>query len=219
MFEKVLVAEDHEMMNQSLRRTLEDLQIPAPDHAYYCDITLSKLKKALQIGQPYDLLVTDLYFEVDGSTESLPDGIELIRAAKEQQSDLKILVFSAESRPAIIRSLFDELGIDGYVRKARNDAQQLKAALELITQRRRYYPSEFRAPNTHMHNFTDYDKTIIRLIFEGMPQKDIPTYLTIHKITPTSLSSVEKRLNQIKTSMGFSNNEQLAVYCREMGLI
>jgi two-component system capsular synthesis response regulator RcsB len=37
MFEKVIIAEDHDIANLSLRRTLEELDIPAPDHAYYCD--------------------------------------------------------------------------------------------------------------------------------------------------------------------------------------
>jgi len=129
MFENVLIAEDHESVNFSLRRTLEDLQIPHFDYAYYCDQALSKIKKALQVGKPYDLLITDLYFEIDGTTEQILDGPELIKEAKGLQSQLKILVFSAESRPSIIRPLFDDSGIDGYVRKARRDAQELKTAV------------------------------------------------------------------------------------------
>jgi two-component system capsular synthesis response regulator RcsB len=220
MFENVLIAEDHESVNLSLRRTLEDLQITRFDYAYYCDQALSKIKKALQIGQPYDLLITDLYFEIDGSSEQLFEGPDLIKEAKALQSNLKILVFSAESRPLIIRPLFDDLGIDGYVRKARRDAQELKAALESIKQNKKHYPRELRQPKQeNLHAFTDYDKTVIRLLAEGYAQKDIPDYLGTHKILPSGLSSVEKRLNLIKISMGFSKNEQLVAYCKEMGLI
>src|SRR6185437_12571390 len=82
MFENVLVAEDHEIANLSLRRTLDDLNVSRPDYAYYCDIALSKIKKALQTGQPYNLLVTDLYFEAEGSIQQLPDGAGLIKEAK-----------------------------------------------------------------------------------------------------------------------------------------
>lgn len=220
MFENVLIAEDHESVNLSLRRTLEDLQIPHFDYTYYCDQTLSKIKKALQVGQPYDLLITDLYFEVDGSTEQLLDGPELIKEAKIIQPHLKILVFSAESRPLIIRPLFDDLGIDGFVRKARRDAQELKAALGSIEHNKKHYPRELRQPKQeNLYTFTDYDKTIIRLLAKGHAQKDIPDYLTINKIHPAGLSSVEKRLNLIKFSMGFSKNEQLVAYCKEIGLI
>jgi two-component system capsular synthesis response regulator RcsB len=221
MFEKVIIAEDHEIANLSLRRTLEELDIPWPDHAYYCDFTLAKIQKAQDIGQPYDLLITDLSFEVDGNTQQLADGAALIRAAKAMQPGLKILVFSAESRPAVIRSLFEELAIDGFVRKARGDAQELKTALERISQHRRYHPRELRTDTTqqNLHVFTDYDKMIIRLLTEGKSQKAISDYLSAHGIFPSGLSSVEKRLNLIRTAMGFSKNEQMVAFCKEMEII
>jgi len=221
MFENVLVAEDHEIANLSLRRTLEDLNVSRPDYAYYCDIALSKIKKALQTGQPYNLLVTDLYFEAEGSIQQLPDGAGLIKEAKVLQPDLKVLVFSAESRIAVIQPLYDDLGINGYVRKARGDAQQLKTALERISQNLQYYPRELRTQSVqeNLHAFTDFDKTIIRLLIQGHAQKDIPAYLSAQGIRPSGLSSVEKRLNLIKTSMGFLKNEQLVAFCKEMKIV
>jgi two-component system capsular synthesis response regulator RcsB len=216
LFEKVLVAEDQEIANLSLRRTLEDLDIPRPDYAYYCDLALAKLQKA-----PYDLLITDLYFETDGNPQQLPDGAALIKAAKALQPGLKTLVFSGEARPTVIRSLYDDLEIDGYVRKARGDAQELKAALERISQHRRYYPRDFRAQSEqqNLHTFSEFDKTIIWLLSEGKSQKDIPDYLKAHGIRPSALSSIEKHLNIMKTAMGYTKNEQLVVFCKEMGLI
>jgi two-component system capsular synthesis response regulator RcsB len=221
MFERVLVAEDQEMMNLSLRRTLEDLQLPWPDYAFYCDLAFSKIKKALTEGAPYELLVTDLYFEVDGSAEQKLDGTELIKNAKTLQPQLKVLVFSAEGRPRIIRSLFDDLGIDGYVRKSRGDAQNLQTALNQLKTGRKYFPRELRSLSgqDNLHTFTDYDKTVIRLLSEGYAQKDIPDYLQHHDIRPSGLSSVEKRLNTIKMAMGFAKNEQLVAFCKEMSLI
>ncbi|MGZ3813587.1 MAG: response regulator [Mucilaginibacter sp.] len=221
MFENVLIAEDHEIANLSLRRTLEDLNISPPDYVYYCDLALSKIKKALHNGRPYDLLVTDLYFEVDGSAQQLPDGAELIKAAKALQPDLKILVFSAENRTAVIQPLFDTLGINGYVRKARGDAQELRIALDRLAQSRQHYPHELRTQSAqeNLHAFTEFDKTIIGLLSQGYAQKDIPAYLSAHGIQPSGLSSVEKRLNVIKTAMGFSKNEQLVAFCKEMKLI
>ncbi|MFI5163015.1 MAG: response regulator [Sphingobacteriales bacterium] len=220
-FENILVAEDHEVANLSLRITLEDLQFGRPQHAYYCDIALAMLRKANQEQRAYDLLVTDLYFEVDGSAKQKPDGMELIRAARFLQPGLKVLVFSAESRPVIIRRLYDEFNIDGYVRKARGDAGELKSALEMLAKNRRYYPREFRsfAHQENQHDFTVYDKTIVRLLAEGYAQKDIPVWLESNDIRPSGLSSVEKRLNLIKTAMGFTKNEQLVVFCKEIGLI
>ncbi len=220
-FEHILVAEDHEIANLSLRITLEDLQLTRPQHAYYCEIALSMIKKSGLDQRPYDLLITDLYFETDGSAKQEPDGMELIKAARDLQPGLKVLVFSAESRPVIIRRLYDEFNIDGYVRKARGDAQELKSALESLAKNRKYYPREFRslAAQENQHDFTEYDKTIVRLLAQGYAQKDIPAWLESNDIRPFSLSSMEKRLNLIKGAMGFTKNEQLVVFCKEMGLI
>lgn len=220
-FENILVAEDHEVANLSLRITLEDLQLPRPQHAYYCEIALAMIRKAGQDQRPYDLLVTDLYFEADGSAKQEPDGMELIKAARHLQPGLKVLVFSAESRPVIIRRLYDEFNIDGYVRKARGDAQELKSALENLAKNRKYYSREFRSLSTqeNQHEFTEYDKTIVRLLAQGYAQKDIPAWLERNDMRPFSLSSMEKRLNLIKGAMGFTKNEQLVIFCKEMGLI
>ncbi|MFB9843993.1 response regulator [Mucilaginibacter ginsenosidivorans] len=221
MFEHVLVAEDHEIANLSLRRTLEGLHIPSPDHAHYCDQALSKVKKALQNGQPYDLLVTDLYFEADGSAQQLPEGVELIRAARTLQPNLRVLVFSAESSPPVIRSLFEELNIDGYVRKARGDAQELKTAIAHLAQNRRHHPRELRTQpaQENLHVFSELDTAIIRLLAKGTAQKDIPAFLNALGLHPSSLSSVEKRLNLIKTAMDFKKNEQLVAFCTELKII
>lgn len=219
-FERILIAEDQDVANLSLRLTLEDLKLPKAQHAYYCEHALTLLTKAVDGKQPYDLLITDLYFESKNGKQ-LPDGKGLIKAAKVQQSGLKILVFSAENRQAVIRSLYDELHIDGFVRKARGDAQELKNAIEQIEKGRRYYAREFRSLGTqeNQHTFTDYDKTLIQLLAEGFPQKNIPAWLEQHAIRPCGLSSVEKRLSAIRTAMGFTKNEQLVVFCRDMGLI
>jgi DNA-binding NarL/FixJ family response regulator len=221
VFEKIIIAEDQDIANLSLRRTLEELDISISDYAYYCDFTFAMIQKALEIGNPYDLLITDLSFEADGNIQQLADGAALIRAAKVLQPSLKILVFSAESRPAVIRSLFEDLAIDGFVRKARGDAQELKKALERISQHRRHHPPELRVmrEQENLHVFTDYDKTIIRLLIEGKSQEEISDHLKACGIRPSGLSSIEKRLNLIRTAMGFSKNAQLIAFCKEMNLI
>jgi two-component system capsular synthesis response regulator RcsB len=52
-----------------------------------------------------------------------------------------------------------------------------------------------------------------------MLQKDIPDYLQQKEIKPSGLSSIEKRLNLMKESLGFTKNEQLVAYCKDFGLI
>ena len=221
MFNSVLIAEDHQIANHSLQKSIRELGITDVDYAYYCDHALAFIYKRIATGQPYDLLITDLSFEADGHPQQLTDGEALIVAALAAQPNLKILVFSAEQRPAIIHGLYQKLNIDGYVRKARRDAEQLILAIEAISKNKRYYSPGFldgkRQPNAHA--FSTYDTTIILQLAKGTLQKEIPAYLRQNQIQPAGLSSVEKRLNQIKEALGFTKNEQLIAYCKDYKII
>jgi DNA-binding NarL/FixJ family response regulator len=221
MFTSVLIAEDHESASISVRKTLEELGIVHTQYAYYCDDALMKLQIALRQGEPFDLLITDLSFEEDGSPQRIGGGAALVKTVRQLQPGLKVLVFSAEHKAAVIAPLFDELGINGFVRKARYDAQELKAAIEAIYKNKQHFPAHLRQAikEKNTYDFTDFDITIISLLSQGMLQKDIPAYLQQNDIRPSGLSSVEKRLNLMKETLEFSKNEQLVAFCKDMGII
>lgn len=221
MFKKVLIAEDHESANISVQKTLKDLGITHVDYAYYCDDALLRIKNSILASDLYELLITDLSFEEDDRQQKLTGGEALVQAVKAVQPALKVLVFSAEQNPAIITDLFDQLGINGYVRKARRDAQELKTAIEAIYKNKLHYPPEFKQAirKKNAHEFTNYDITIISQLSKGMLQKDIPTYLKSKDIRPSGQSSMEKRLNHIKEALRFNNTEQLVAYCKDLKII
>lgn len=221
MITKVLIAEDHESANISVQKTLEELSITQVEYVYYCDDALDRITRTAGTSHSYDLLITDLSFEPDGRKQVLSEGRELIRAVRNIQPDLKVLVFSAESRPTTIEQLYNHLGIDGYVRKARHDARELKQAITEIAQHRRYLPRHLQQliNNKNAYEFTKFDKLIITLLAEGMLQKDIPAYLQQQQIKPSGLSTIEKRLNQMKEALEFTKNEQLVAFCKDMGII
>jgi two-component system, NarL family, captular synthesis response regulator RcsB len=221
MIKKVLIAEDHESVNISVQKTLEELKIIDTDHAYYCDDAVLKIQAGRKNNQPYDLLISDLYFEEDGRVQKISGGAELIMAARQVQPDLKVLVFSAENRAAVIEMLFEKQEIDGYVRKARNDAKHLKQAIDAIASNQRYFPRQLAKmiKQKNAHEFTECDIAIISLLSQGIRQKDISDKLKQRQIHPSSLSSVEKRLNYMKEALNFSNNEQLVAYCIEIGIV
>ena len=221
MIDKVIIAEDQEFANLSVQKTMEDLRIKQVDHVYYCDDALNRIKAAKQNGQPYDLLITDLYFEADGTAQKIGGGFELISSVREVQPDIMILILSAEHRPATIDMLFNNFEIDGYVRKARHDAKELKLAFDTLSTGQRYYPRTLAqlVKQSNTHEFTEFDINIIRLLSQGYQQNEIPDYLKQHNIKPSSLSTIEKRLNQIREELGFSKNEQLVLFCKEAGIL
>ncbi|MBC7416893.1 MAG: response regulator transcription factor [Pedobacter sp.] len=221
MLKKVLIAEDHESANISVQKTLLDLGIIAPEYNYYCDDAFRQIEIALRERNPFDLLITDLYFDDDHRPQRLLGGAELIKKVKQLQPNIKVLVFSAEDRIAIIDSLFNDLNIDGYVRKGRHDAKELKVAIEAIGNGNKHLAANLKEQlkEKNSHEFTFFDITVLTLLSKGILQKDIPLYLQQNNIKPSGLSSVEKRLNIMKEVLNFSKNEQLIVYCKDFGLI
>jgi DNA-binding NarL/FixJ family response regulator len=221
MIKKVLIAEDHQSSNLSVQKTLADLGINQSTYTYYCDDAFLQAKNALATNKPFDLLITDLSFEEDERTQELNSGAELIKAIKILQPNIKVLVFSSESKMAVIDLLFKDLQINGYVRKARRDVDELKNALLAIQKNKNYISQALRQSikENNTYEFSEYDVTLITLLAKGALQKDIPNYLEQLNLKPAGLSSIEKRLNLIKESLGFTKNEQLIAFCKDMGVI
>ena len=99
--------------------------------------------------------------------------------------------------------------------------KELKAAMQALSKGQQYYPRSLAQllKQSNTYEFTDFDITIIRLLNEGYQQNEIPAYLKEQNIKPSSLSSIEKRLSQIRDELGFSNNQQLMVFCNNTGLL
>lgn len=221
MFEKVLIAEDHESSNISVRKALEDCGVVNNDYVYYCDDALLRIKQALKMDTPYDLLITDLSFDEDGTPQKICNGIDLIKAVRDLQPGIKILVFSVDGKPGIVDYLFKELIINAFVRKARRDVTELKLALESVSKGHKYLSTGLRQSikESNTYDFKDYDLLLIKLLSNGVLQKDIPKYLQENGISPSGLSSIEKRLNHIRESLNFTKNEQLVAFCKDVGVI
>jgi two-component system capsular synthesis response regulator RcsB len=221
MFERVLIAEDQQSMNFWMLQTLKELEITDAHYACYCDDALTRIKNCLKDGAPFDLLITDLSFVDDGRTQSISNGADLIKAVRQDQPTIKVLVFSSEPNPSVVNMLFDKLAIDGYVHKGRTDTIDLKAALAAIYKGKKFIPEAFRVSirQKNAFKFSNYDVAIIEQIAGGANQNKIPDYLKQQNMKPTSLSSIEKRLAQIKDELGFKKNEQLIAYCKDLKII
>lgn len=222
MFKKVLIVEDHQGMNYSMQRTLEDLGIAndIKNHVYYCDDAFGRIQKAIREEQPYELLITDLSFNEDYSKQTLKDGIALIKAAKAVQPNLKVVVFSSENRLSEAQILFDELQINAFVPKGRGDMQDLKSAIQAVFENKRHISVHLKkAINEKIYFFEPLDKAILNLLVKGIPQKEMQSHLVAMNVKPNGLSSTEKRLKTMREALDLHSNEQLIAYCKDSRII
>jgi len=220
MFGKILIAEDHESSNYSVQKVLQELQIPVVDHVYYCDDALTYLKKALK-SEPYEMLITDLSFEEDDRKQLIKNGRELIKCSREIAPELKVIVFSAEHRLGVIDLLFKELHINAFVRKARSDSKELKKAIEAVYNDDTYISHDLKLPVKSINTLeiSNYDILLLKLLSDGILQKNIPKKLQEQNIYPNSLSSVEKRINTMKLIFNVKNTEELIASSKNMEII
>lgn len=221
MFKKVLIAEDHEMTNVSVQKALKALGVEVVKYVHYCDHALNWINNALRDKEPYDLIITDIEFEDDESPQHIKDGLSLIKAIKMVQPDIKVILFTAKDRNSKITEMFKLNQIDGMVRKSRRDGQFLQEALVAVQHNKTYQSPDVKkfVQERNSHEFTQFDLHVIKLLYEGVSQKDMPLYLQQREVIPSSLSSIEKRLNIMKDVLNFTKNEQLVAHCKEIGII
>lgn len=221
MFSKVLVAEDVDSINLGLISSLKlHFDIEA-DHVKYCDDALLKLKKALADQEPYELLITDLSFKPDHREVKITSGEELVAVARELQPDLKVIMYSIEDRPQRIRSLISELELDGYISKGRNSTSDFAKALPVVARHEFFLSPELDhlvklAP---VYEVDAYDLDLLRLLAQGMSQEEISIYFRDKNVSPSSLSSVEKRLNKLKIHFKAKNAIHLIAMVKDLGLL
>ncbi|MBD3581734.1 response regulator transcription factor [Flavobacterium selenitireducens] len=220
-FKKVLVAEDFDGFNVAVRDALGMLQITDSEHVSYCDDALLRIKRALFDGTPFDLLITDLSFARDHREVRIETGMELIAAAREIQPSLQVIVFSVEKRTHSVNYLFNELGIQGYVLKGRGNIPEIKRAIQAICAGERYISHDIAhiLADKSLDEIEDYDLKLMQLLSEGLSQADISDQFQKEALSPSSVSSVEKRINRLKLTLRANNNVQLIAIAKDLGLI
>jgi len=222
MFKKVLIVDDIDFNDIAAVQVLNDLEVPQIEYSKYCDDALLKLKKAHLENHPYELLISDLSFKADHRENKLNSGEELIAAVKKLYPEIKIIVFSIEDRAFRIKSLFEELNINGYVMKGRTSIYDLKNAIE-----KAYRNEEKNISQELMHLLHDkavieidkYDIELIRHLSFGVPQESMEATFKEKGITPNSKSTIEKRIAKLKDYFKANNPAHLVSIAKDLGII
>ena len=222
MFKKVLVVEDFDVINSGIKIALEEIKIKEVDYISYCDEAFLKLKKADLQEEPYDLVISDLSFESDGTPQQLKSGEQLIEKIRTEFPDLKIIVFSVEDKAYRIQYLYKTLKIQGYVWKNRNGLKELKKAIENAFMTKEFYISPDLNSAIHPKKtieITGYDIHIIEQLSKGILQENLSELFKEQQINPSGKSSIEKRLKFLKEHFNANNPAHLVAIAKDFGLI
>lgn len=221
MFKKVLIAEDMEDINKGVQTLLTELGIAQIQQVQYCDDAYLKIKRGLLDKDPYELLITDLSFREDHRSQKYGSGEALVAKLKREIPSLKVIVYSVEDRLQPVRNLFNKHQIDAYVCKSRTGLKNLTTAIEDV-----YGGLKFLSPEvsnafgaeTNLE-IDDYDISLLKNLSTGLSQDEISALYKKKQISPSSLSSIEKRLNKLRVQFNANNAIHLIAIVKDLGLI
>ena len=221
MYTKILIAEDHDSEKNSIVDSLLQLGTSTVDQVQFCDDALLHIRKAIYDKQPYELLITDLSFTPAFGKNKITTGQDLIAKARELQPELPIIVFTSNDKQFVIKSLSENLNIQGYVCKGLKGLQELSVAVKTVYNNQSYYcpVSEGALKQRNILEVGDYELTLLKLLAEGKKQKEIAVYLKNQNILPDSVRSVEDRISKLKDYFNASTLPQLIHIAFKLGMI
>jgi DNA-binding NarL/FixJ family response regulator len=208
----ILIADDHGIVREGLRRLLE-----GEEGFRVCAEAADGREVLEQVdkNQP-DVVVLDITMPRMGGLETL----ERLRAAHPQ---LKVVLLSVHGDPPFIQSAV-ALGADGYVLK-NGRAQEVVAAVRAVTRGGSYFSppvarelveqlrSPKRGPSEPLSLLSTREREVLRLIAEGLSAKEIARELSI------SSKTVEAHRTSLMRKLGARKATELVRFALRHGLI
>lgn len=220
MFKKVLIADDLESINQGVSTILKNLNIKNVTKVQYCDDAYLKIKKAMFDNDSYDLVITDLSFQTDHREQTLTSGEDLITVLKKEHPEINIIAYSIDDRLQQVRRLV-KLGVNAYVCKGRNGIVELSNGVKSVYEGKRYFSPKIANALERKTNLEIdvYDVELLSCISKGLSQEEISAIFKTKGLSPSGLSSIEKRLNKLKVQLNSKNTIHLIAIAKDLGLI
>ena len=203
----VLLVDDHRILLEGVKNLVNNLPF------FEVIDTASEGARALELikRNDYDVLVTD--YEIPGLT-----GLELIKAARAVQPEIKIIVLSMHDDPAVVRELL-RAGIQGYVLK-KDTHNTLVEALQKVAEGKKFLSDEISDVLIHLTDntnepgvLTSREEEILRLIVKEYSSRQIAEILFISERT------VETHRKNILRKTGSANLVALIKYAYANNLV
>lgn len=220
-FKNILVVEDFDSINTALNSFLKDLGAENIIQVKYCDDALLKIKELNLKNEAFDLIITDLSFEEDFRKVKIRNGVDFIQELIEINLNTPVLVYSVENRPYIIQQLYQYEIVKAYVQKGRYSLEEIKKAINAIVQNNTFISPSLAhlITSQNSNEITDLDVFILKCLAEGNTIEEIELIFKAKNITPSSKSSIEKKMARLKDVFKANNNIHLISICKDLGVI
>ena len=208
---RVLIADDHKMVREGLRRILEfDGEIQVIDEADNGEECIKKIRSS----KPYIVLL-DINMPV-------MNGIEALQEIRKKKLKTKVIILTVHNEIEYLLRAVD-IGIDGYVLKD-SDAHELIRAVTSVYEGDKFIqPSLIPLLNSkliardldaeRLEQLSKREIEVLKLVAVGMFNKEIGVELGISERT------VKNHLSSIFKKIDSSDRTQAAVFAIRNGLV
>ena len=208
---RVLIADDHKMVREGLRRILEfDGEIQVIDEADNGEECIKKIRSS----KP-DIVLLDINMPV-------MNGIEALQEIRKKKLKTKVIILTVHNEIEYLLRAVD-IGIDGYVLKD-SDAHELIRAVTSVYEGDKFIqPSLIPLLNSkliardldaeRLEQLSKREIEVLKLIAVGMFNKEIGVELGISERT------VKNHLSSIFKKIDSSDRTQAAVFAIRNGLV
>lgn len=206
---KLLIADDHAVLREGIRKLVNGLNISDIDEAKDGHEALKKIKT-----NDYDLLLLDI---------SMPgvNGLEILQHMQNHQLKTKVLVLSFHPQEQYaFRAI--QLGASGYITKSAPLAE-MGEAIKKVMRGEKYIASQLaekmvfdQAGKTNKmphETLSQREFQVMLLLAKGQSLKDISEQLFL---SPKTVSTYRSR---IMKKIGLSTNSELTIYAIKNSLI
>jgi len=208
---KIIIADDHPLLVDGLRRVLEEMEdVEVMEPVGNGRQLLLRLRES-----PVDMVLLDL---------QMPqlDGLETLRILQKEFPRLKVVIFTNYNQQKLLREARN-LGAGGYLSKSCT-SQELKEAVRTVEDGGTWFPKESPAaaddsPSIFVNDFmkkyqiTQREVEIIRKIAQGYTTKEIGEQLYVSEFTVNAHRRNICRKLDIYTPVGLVN------FAKEHGLV
>ena len=203
----VLLVDDHRILLEGVKNLVNSLpRFEVADTATTGSQALDLIKR-----NDYEILITD--YEIPGLT-----GLELIKAARAVQPEIKVIVLSMHDDPSVVRELL-RAGIQGYVLK-KDTHTTLVEALQKVVEGKKFLSDEISdvliqltESGNESNGLTSREEEILRLIVKEYSSRQIAEILFISERT------VETHRKNILRKTGSANLVALIKYAYAHNLV
>lgn len=208
---RVLIADDHKMVREGLRRILEfDGEIQVIDEADNGEECIKKIRSSKS-----DIVLLDINMPV-------MNGIEALQEIRKKKLKTKVIILTVHNEIEYLLRAVD-IGIDGYVLKD-SDAHELIRAVTSVYEGDKFIqPSLIPLLNSkliardldaeRLEQLSKREIEVLKLVAVGMFNKEIGVELGISERT------VKNHLSSIFKKIDSSDRTQAAVFAIRNGLV